>query len=105
MARVRFFAKNVALFIEKFTLQLMAGAVLSDWNIWDGWYVVRVCTHSIYNVYRASLHAEPIIVWQKCNTESLRQQVGGVYFKGMHPAHARRSRYVLNICSAHTEKA
>ena len=85
MARVRFFAKNVALFIEKFTLQWMVGAVLSDWNVWDGCYVVRVCTHSVYNVYRASLHAEPIIVWQKCNTESLRQQVGGCILKACTP--------------------
>ena len=86
MARVRFFAKNVALFIEKFTLQLMAGAVLSDWIVWDGCYVVRVCTHSVYTDYRASLHAEPIIVWQKCNTVSFLQQVPGDYFKGMHPS-------------------
>ena len=78
---------------------------LSDWIVWDGWIVESVCTHSIYIVYRAALYAEPIIVWQKCNSVSFLQQVPGDCFKGMHPSKSVPLRYVLNICSAHTEKA
>jgi hypothetical protein len=55
VARVRFFALDVALFIEKFTLADEALQVVSSWIDWNGAVFVSVGTHTVYTGYRAAM--------------------------------------------------
>jgi hypothetical protein len=55
VARVRFFALNVALFIEKFTLADEALQVVSSWIDWNGAVFVSVGTRIVYMGYRAAM--------------------------------------------------
>jgi hypothetical protein len=55
VARVRFFALNVALFTEKFTLADKALQVVSSWIDWNGAVFVSVGTRTVYTGYRAAM--------------------------------------------------